>query len=227
MVIKRRDETELTLHPHDFVEAAEFYIYCHCYNGERIKESLGDKLTKDGNKYHGANVFKVPKRRPLRRKRYNHVEMHYFPDPLGNGQYPLDWMNTRVTCDCPHALNMRNFEVRRGKMTRVVETMDTHANMVFLAMMHAKNISPERAVNNMSPIPTLEFSDFVDRLRYNIVLEYEVEVNDKPRIKRTYVGEVGIEMLIHELAKLPDWTFERMFNPQEKVGRLLLRPMYV
>ena len=112
-------------------------------------------------------------------------------------------------------------------MTRVVETMDTHADMVFLANMQAKGIGVEETVNNMSPIPTAEFSEYVDRTRYNIVQEFQVEENGRTRTKRTYVGEVGIEKLIHELAKFPEWTFERMFNPTQRVGRRLLRPMYV
>jgi len=226
MAIKRRDGAELRLHPHDFVEAAEFYTYCWVYN-KRIIEALGNKLTEKGDKYHGANAFEVPKRAPIDGKRHNKVELHYFPDPKGEGPFPLDWMNTRVSCNCPHALNMRNFEERRGKMTRVVETMDTHANMVFLAMMRAKGITPEEAVNNMSPIPTAEFSTIVDRMRYNIVQEFEGEEKGKIKTKRTYVGEAGIEKLIHDLAKLPEWTFERMFNPHEKVGKQLLKPMYI
>lgn len=226
MVIKRRDGTELRLHPHDFVEAAEFYIYCLIYN-KKIVETLGDKLTSFGTKYHGANFFQVPKRMPIKGKVYNEVELHYFPNPTGEGPYPLDWMSTRVACNCPHALNMRNFEDRRGKMTRVVETMDTHANMVFLAWMNTKQVNTEKAVNNMSPVPTIEFSNFVDKTRYNLVQEFEIQEEDKTKTRRTYVGEVGIEKLIHELAKSLEWTFDRMFNPHEKVGKRLLRPMYL
>ena len=230
LVIKRRDGTELRLHPHDFVEAAEFYTYCFLHNKEVI-ETLGDKLTEMGDKYHGANTFDVPKRTPVMThdglKSFDQVELHYFPNPLGDGPYPLDWMSTTVACSCDHALNMRNFEVRNSIMTRVVETMDTHADMVFLANMQAKGIGVEETVNNMSPIPTAEFSEYVDRTRYNIVQEFQVEENGRTRTKRTYVGEVGIEKLIHELAKFPEWTFERMFNPTQRVGRRLLRPMYV
>jgi|TARA_B100001971_G_C18228650_1_gene562378 hypothetical protein len=226
MAIKRRDGTELRLHPHDFVEAAEFYTYCLLHN-KAVVETLGDKLTELGDKYHGASTFDVPKRTPIGRNRHNNVELHYFPNPKRDGPYPLDWMNTKVTCDCPHALNMRNYEERNGRMTRVVETMDTHADMVFLAMMHKKGISPGEAVNNMSPIPTLEFSRIVDRTRYNIVQEFEVDVEGRTRTRRAYVREDGIEKILNELAKSPEWTFERMFNGRERVGRKLLRPMLV
>lgn len=223
MTIKRRDGTELRLHPHDFVEAAEFYVHCLNHNKE-ILETLGNKLTEVGDKYQGANQFLVPKRVPTKVRGYNRVEMHYMPDLKGNSPYPLDWMNTRVSCDCPHALNMRNFEMRKGKMTRVAETLDTHANMLFLAMIHQRRLSLKDAVNNMSPIPTQEFSEIVDKMRYNIVQEFR---DEEGHLKRTYVGEVGIEKLIHEMAKLPEWTFERMFNPKGNVQNLFLRPMYV
>jgi hypothetical protein len=227
LVIKRRDGTELVLHPHDFVEAAEFYVYCLRYKKEVI-ETLGNKITGLGTKYPEV-VLEVPKRRPEisaagEMKSYNNVEYHYLPDPLGGGKYPLDWMSTQVSCDCPHALNLRNFEMRKGIMTRIAETMDTHANIGFLAWLDVRQISPEDAVNNMSPIPTLECSIFVDKARYNIVQEFR---DKNGRLTRTYVGEVGIEKIINEAAKLPEWTFERMFNPHEKVGNKLLRPMYV
>jgi len=225
MAIKRRDGTELRLHPHDFAEAAEFYAYCLRYN-PKIVETLGNKLTQLGDKYHGANTFNVPKRMPVGSKLYNEVEIHYIPDPQGGGPYPLDWMSTKAACDCPHALNMRNFEVRKGEMTRVVETMDTHVNMVFLAMIHKKKIPLKQAVNNMSPVPTPEFSNFVDKARYNIVQEFQVEQENGTKTKRTYVGEVGIEKLVHELAKSPEWGFGRMFSSGGKVIKIL-KPMYI
>jgi len=226
MSIKRTDGSELRLHPHDFVEAAEFYIYSLRYKKEII-ETLGGRLSLVGDKYHGVNTFNVPKRVPIGRKTHNEVVLHYFPEQIENGHHPLDWMNTRVTCNCPHALNMTNMETRSKRQARVLDTMDTHANMVFLAEMHKKEISPEDAVNNMSPIPTEELSRRVDITRYNLVKEFREEGLGKGRLKRTYAGEEDIEKIIHELAKDPEWTFERMFNPQERVGAKLLRPMYV
>lgn len=230
MAIKRADGTELRFHPHDWVEAAEFYMYCFAHKRNLI-ETLGKKITDPNDKrYYGADAFLVPKRTPVNGQQYNYVEMHFFPDPHGKGKYPLSWMGTKVACNCPHALNMRNFEDRKGKQMRVVETMDTHANMFFLKWihLHKKEIDDlGKVVNNMSPVPTLELSDVTDKIRYNLAQEFEVEEKGKPKINRTYVGEVGIEALILELAKTPSWTFERMFNPDEKVGGQLLKPMYI
>ncbi len=226
LAIKRKDGTELRLHPHDFLEAAEFYSYCLEHKANII-ETLGNKLTQVGDKYHGANTFAVPKRIPFRRKGFNKVEFHYMPDIQEDGEHPLDWMSTRATCDCPHALNMRNFEERRGKTTRVVETMDTHANMVFLAMLKEKQIGISHAVNNMSPIPTEELSVFIDKTRYNLVQEFTVMEENSIKTKRTRVGEVNIEKIINELAKNPEWTFERMYYQPGKVGRRFLRQMYI
>jgi hypothetical protein len=231
MAIKRRDGTELRLRHLDFYEAVEFYTYCLQYN-QRLIETLGNKLTKLGDKYHGANTFLVPKRIPKRTragglKRHNKVKFHYMPDIKGEGPFPLDWMNTRVTCDCEHALDLENFEDRHGEMTRVVENMETHPGMVFLEMMRVKRIGLSQAVNNMSPIPTEELSVFIDKTRYNLVQEFIVMDDDKPVTKRTRAGEVNIEKLINEIAKNPEWTYERMYHQPGKVGRRFLRPMYV
>ena len=46
------------------------------------------------------------------------------------------------------------------------------------------------------------------------------------KTKRTYVGEVGIEKLVHELAKSPEWGFGRMFSSGGKVIKIL-KPMYI
>ena len=109
-------------------------------------------------------------------------------------------------------------------MARFVPTHDMHTMMISLARMHALGITPEQAVNNMSPIPSMEYSRMVDKFRYN--LAYEIPREGRAP-ERKYVGGVGIEILIHELWKQPQWTFERMFNPTQRVGRQLLRPMYV
>lgn len=232
MAIKKSDGTDVTWHAHDDVESAEFYIYCLLHNQEPL-QTLGDMIMKEegkpaGDKYFGTNTFRVPKRTPIRTPEglitHNEVLIHYFPDILGV-RYPLDWTNTDARCNEPDSTDRSNYEVRRGKkMARFVPTHDMHTMMISLARMRALGITPEQAVNNMSPIPSLDYSRMVDKFRYN--LAYEIPRNGRAP-ERKYVGEVGIETLIHELWKQPKWTFERMFNPDQKVGRQLLRPMYV
>ena len=232
LTIKKPDGTDVVWHAHDNVEASEFYVYSLLYKEELI-QTLGDMVIAEekkppGDKYFGTNVWRVPKRTPVRTREglitHNEVLIHYFPDITGV-RYPLDWMNMDPRCNDPDSTDRSNYEVRRGKkMARFVLTHDMHTMMISLARMHALGITPEQAVNNMSPIPSVEYSRMVDKFRYN--LAYEIPRNGRAP-ERRYVGEVGIEILIHELWKQPQWTFERMFNPHERVGRQLLRPMYV
>ena len=230
--IKKPDGTDVAWHAHDNVEAAEFYICC-LLNNRGTVQTLGDLIKREegkppGDKYFGTNTWRVPKRTPLRTSEglitHDEVLVHYFPDIVGE-RYPLDWTNMDARCNDPDSTDRSNFEVRRGKkMARFVPTHDMHTMMISLARMHALGITPEQAVNNMSPIPSSDYSIIVDKFRYN--LAYEIPRNGSAP-ERRYVGEAGIEILIHELWKLPQWPFERMFNPRQRVGRQLLRPMYV
>lgn len=223
LVIKNPNGNELRLHPHDFVEAAELLVYA-VERKQLITQELGN-LLEGGDKYQGLNQFLVPKRRPEKGRRLNHVETHYLPDFRSPGTNVLEWMNTVTTCDCGNALNLRNFDERRGRKSYVVQTFDTHAGVVVLEIQRHKRIHANRNPSNLNPLPTPEFSRFVDKLRYNVVQEIEVPNREKTKIQRKYVGEVGIGILINELAKL--WEFESMYDPKQKLGTFVLRPMYL
>ena len=223
LVIKNPNGNELRLHPHDFVEAAELFVYALKHR-KPIKKVLGDLLSREGNKYHGLNKSQVPKRVPENGVYFDNVETHYLPDFKDPRKKVLEWMHTVTMCDCGNALNLRNFEERRGRKTYVVQTFDTHVGVVVLEIQRRKGINVNLNPNNLNPLPTPEFLRFVDKLRYNLVQETEFTEGDKIKIDRRYVGEVGLEILINELAKL--WALEQMWGPIQKISDFVLRPMY-
>ena len=181
-VIKNPNGSELRLHPHDFIEAAELFIYA-LRQRKPVTQELGNLMSKFGDKYHGLNRFSVPKRVPQNGKHSNSVETHYLPDFRKPRKRVLEWTNTVVQCDCDNALNLRNFEERRGRKTYVVQTFDTHAGVVVLEIHRQKGISAKLDPNNLNPLPTPEFSRFVDKLRYNLVQGVEVTEGNKTRVE--------------------------------------------
>src|SRR3989338_1470870 len=209
LVTKHKNGSELRFHHHDFVEAAELLVYSHRHN-KMVTEKVGDKATMYGNRYHGANQYLVPRRTPEPGSTHDTVEIHYLPDFQDPKNGTLEWMNTVVSCDCGNDLNLRNFEERRGRRTYVITTLDTHGGVVVLEIQRRKGINANKNPQNLNPLPTPEFSRFVDMLRYNIIQETEVQDEDRTKTVRTYVPEKGIEILINELAKRADWDFERM-----------------
>ena len=221
--IKNPNGNEFRQHPHDHIESPELFVYAHRYAKPIIQE-LGDLLTPYVDKYYGLNRFSVPKRVPENEKVFNSVETHYLPDFGNASKKILEWMHTVTECDCGNALNLRNFEDRKGRKAYIVQTFETHAGVVVLEIHYAKGINANESPNNLNPLPTPEFSRFVDKLRYNLAEEIEIRNGEKTKIHRRYAGEIAIEILINELAK--KWTAEEMFFPDKKVGTFLLKPMY-
>jgi len=230
---KKRDGTNVVWNSHDDVEASEVYSYFLEYDMGILQE-LGDLIKKEedkppGDRYYGTNVFKVPKRTPIIKEdgkieKHDIVVFHFWPDIEGKRR-PLSWMLTDPLCLDPGSIDRSNYEEWTSEqMGRFVPQHDLHSMMISLARIRALEISLESAVNNFSPVPTPEYSREVDKFRYNIA--YEIPREGRVP-ERKYVGEVGIEILIHELWKLKEWTFERMFNPRGRVGRQLLKPMYI
>jgi len=223
---KTSDGTLVTWQSHDDVESGELFSY-FLEHDRSLVDRLGT-MVEGGDKYFGEVVIDVPKRTPMIRddgslETHNKVVFHYWPDITGK-RHPEDWMNTDPFCIEPDAQDRRNYEDRTSeKMVRIPRTHDLHTMLVSLARVNALKIPLSQAVNNFSPVATPDYSQMVDKFRYNIA--YEIPQTDKAPVRK-YVGEVGLRILIHELWKKPDWTFDRMFNPRHTVGDSLLRPMY-
>lgn len=220
-IIKNPNGQQYRMYPHDFVEAAETASYFSRFGKEAVQE-LGD-LANEG-KYHGLNVFLVPKRLAQNGESYNTVAMHYLPVVDRRAKRALEWMNFVGICDCSSAYDRRNFEHREGKAAYVTNGSDVHVNFAILDIQKRKRINPNSNPNNLSPLPTPELVRFVDMIKKNLAFESKVENGDRQKTERRRVDQTGIDILINELAK--DWSHDLMFGPGIRLRDFVFRPMY-
>ncbi|MBW2976977.1 hypothetical protein KY347_06035 [Candidatus Woesearchaeota archaeon] len=221
LVIKNRNGNELIQHQLDFIESAEMLRYILGRGKEIIEKAYNRRVQPEKNGY-PERVFYVPKRIPKKEWYENKVEIHYLPDFKNTKKDILGWMNTVTICDCEHALNLRNFEVKRGRTSRIMQTLDAHAGAVVLELQRQGGLSPNKSPNNMSPLPTRTLVEFTDRLRYNVAIETQI---GRTR-KRERLTEWQVEILINQRIKEEKLKYEDMYGPKEPIKNFILRPMY-
>ncbi|MBS3098382.1 hypothetical protein J4209_06330 [Candidatus Woesearchaeota archaeon] len=211
LVVKHLNGDELRMHHHDYVESAEFWLYARAHELE-IAETLGDRLKADGDKY-VLSVYDTPSK--SRMNLTHRVEICYLPDFKDPKNKTLEWMKTRVSCDCEWALNLRNFSFGLKETKHTAYTLETHGGMVILQLQTGEDGILIESPKNMNPIPTINFSRFVDVIRYQLMQGHK---NDD------YVKETGIEILANEFWKI--FGLEKMYWPKEKVANKILDGFY-
>lgn len=220
--IKNPNGSELRWHQYNPVESAEHFVNI------RMRQDMGDNNQKvfvklgganhelnPGNLYYGLNVFSVPKRIPLE-VTHNTVQAHFLPD--AGARDVLEYFHTVTDCDCPHALNLRNFQERRGMRTYVIPTFDIHAGLVDLEILAKKGVDARdifSCQNNLSPLPTENNIYFFDKAKYNLFIENS---------KRFYAGKIALDLLANERAKLR--SFSDLYGPKSKLRTFSCRDMY-
>jgi len=137
------------------------------------------------------------------------------PDFKNPDRDTLRWMKTSAFCDCEWALNLRNFEFGRGEMTHTASTLETHGGLVVLKLQADSKGNLVYSPQNMNPLPQLEFSRFIDVLRYQVMQGHKD--ND-------YVKETGIEISANVFGRL--FGASRMYWPTEKIGAKILDTLY-
>ena len=211
LVVKHLNGDETRYRHHDFVEAAELFMYTQEHNIP-IVEKLGDKLEPHGEKY-VLNVYTAPS---MSRPRKTHpVELSYLPDFKNPNYKTLYWMKTRGLSGCEWGQNLRNFEFGKGETDHTAWTMETHCCLLALAIQVAQKVKVNKNPQNISPIPTVRFSRYIDVLRYQLI--------QGPK-EKDYVNETGIEILANEFWKKNG--ISNMYFPKQKVGTKLLQNFY-
>ncbi|MGM5482928.1 MAG: hypothetical protein ACQESF_05675 [Nanobdellota archaeon] len=229
--IKNPNGSELRLHQYNPVEAAEHFVNVRKRkifgdNSQEVYLILGNKESElDPERlYHGTNKFKVPKRIPTQDGKITHntLETHFLPTNESNDI--LEYFNTVTFCDCPHSLNLRNFQERRGSKTYVIPTFDIHASMVSLEILARQGIdarNPANAENNLSPLPSEETVYFLDKAKYNLFIQQEQEDSNQ----RKPADKLTLDLLCNERAKLR--SFSHLYMPSNKLKDFVCKDMYL
>ncbi len=206
-VVSRRNGDEVRLFPYDFlVKGTELFYEVKQQN--RLISMEHGKVTKGEFKYHGTNIFKIPRMFPSREKRFDEVEVAYLAPVFGRPKdMTLEWFSTITRCNCDWSLNTRNFEIRRGRMTRQATTFDVHARVMLLYVASEYNQTKERLI--IYPAP--EFVKLVDKFRFNLCKD------DK------FIGQMGVNRLIIEAFKQLDFEEIVSYHPPEESQ--ILRPI--
>lgn len=198
---------ETRIFPLDLVTGTELYFEAMKHRPGVIEMRHGEVTAVDF-KYHGTNVFRVPRRTPTRKKPYNYVETRYLPDLERPRDMTLEWRNTLILCDCDRALDLRNFEDRRGvKTAGYAYSQGPHARFVVLY------VGEQRGAQGSLTYPTDGFIGFCNKLRYNVAHGGS----------GLAVGEQNRAVV--EAFKLVD--FGRAFTSERPAESQVLRPMHI
>ncbi len=207
-VIKRRNGDEVRIFPYDIIAGTELFYEITKYRPEEIRLRHG-KITDEEFKYHGENIFEIPKRNPKKNMKYNEVTTNYLPDVFRPRDLTLEWINTIMRCNCDWSLNTRNFEIRRGRMTRTVTTHDIHSRVVILYLAKEK----KKYINNPTLVyPTHYLIKLVDKFRNNLI------------VKNRHASVIEINLLTTELFK--KYSYYTLFRSQMPEEKKVIRPLY-
>ncbi len=210
-VIKRRNGDEVRIFPYDLIAGTELFFEAAHYRPEEFGLRHGS-VHDDDFKYHGKNIFKIPKRTHLRGRKHNEVTTHYLPDVSRPRDMTLEWLSTVMDCNCDWGLNTGNFEIRRGRMTRTATTHDIHSRAVMLYLGEEGVLSEEDQEHPLMIYPTAAFIRHIDKFRNNLLVDGK------------YAGHMGINLLITEVFKLV--PYEKLFTAQKPQEQSILRHLY-
>ena len=220
-VIKNSDGNEIRIFPYELVAGTELYYEFSSSDNPERKVFMRHGDIEGEFKYNGCNIFAIPKRTPFdsrgqqgRSATHDEVEVHYLPHVERPREMVLEWMETRTSCNCDSALNLRNFEERRGRTVRVVNSFDAHARAVLLYISGEENITAKNDEYGLILYPTEGFIRLVDRFRYNLS-------NGKGS-----VGIRDISFLVNEALKLGT-NFNRKFTTTAPKQDDVLKPKYL
>lgn len=207
-VIKRRNGDEVRIFPYDIIAGTELFYEITKYRPKEIGLRHG-KITDEEFKYHGENIFRIPKRNPKKNMKYNEVTTNYLPDVSRPRDLTLEWINTIMRCNCDWSLNTRNFEIRRGRMTRTVTTHDIHSRVVILYLAKEK----KRYINNPTLVyPTHYLINLIDKFRNNLI------------VKNRHASVIEINLLTTELFK--KYSYYKLFRSKMPEEKKVIRPLY-
>ena len=205
--IRRPDGNETYFFPKDIIERTELYYEIRRHRSGRLSMEHGS--LKEGEfKYHGENMFYIPRRAPTSKKPMDKVQVKYFPDleRLSDDMF-LGWFKTEMNCDCDYSLDFRNKEERTGEMmVRYTKVMDIHSGVCLLWVHDKIGEGSQQIV-----YPTAFGVSIVDRIRY---LLHNRQGN----------GEREINRLFNEALKI--YGFDDLFQLEPTKESAVLKPLY-